>query len=108
MQFTDKNERICALPTVEQMTPRTRHYVLVDLLYEQFQQHFCSFGEFMKLVRKSLGCELFSRKYYIPGSLFWEAPYQLKDAHYLCKVAFRPESSLGTLAAILFHGNHSE
>jgi hypothetical protein len=108
MQSTDENERIRSLPTVEETRPQTRHYVLADLVYAKFQQHFSSFGEFMKLVRKSPGCEHFSKKYYIPGSLFWEAPYQLKDAHYLCKVVFRPESSLGTLAAIMFHANHNE
>ena len=108
MQYTDENERIRSLPTVEQMRLQTRHNVLVDLLYDEFQQLFNSFSEFMKLVRKSLGCENFSKKYYIPGSLFGKVPYQLKDAKGLCNIAFRPERSLGTLAAIMFHTNHSD
>ena len=108
MRSADDNEQICAPPTVEQMRPQTRHYVYADLIYDEFKQYYVTFDEFMKLVRKSTGCELFSRKWYMPGSQFWEAPYQLKDATALCNVAFRAERSLGTLAAILFHTNYSE
>ncbi len=90
MQSTDKNERVCAPPTVEDMRPQTRHYAPADLVYDKFQQFFATYDECMRFIRKSPGCELFSRKYYIPGSQFLGDPYQLKDAAALCKVAFRP------------------
>ncbi len=70
------------------------------------------FEEFMKLNNvpawKSMGAEIFSRKWYVPGAQFGATPYQLKDAVSLGALAFSPLNSLATRSAMLLHFNHRE
>ena len=94
------------------MRPQTRHFTERSLIFNHFEALFSSFDDFVKknciATWKSMDAELFSRKWYLPGALFLDAPYQLKDAIELGKFVFGPLRSLGTLSAVLYHQNYSE
>ena len=78
-------------PTAVQMIPETRHYVDLGLIFEQFESYFINNDDFVKLFnvscRESIGAELISRKWWVPGAYFSANPYQLKDAVALCAFA---------------------
>jgi hypothetical protein len=78
----------------------------------QFKAHFYSFDEFVKIhcasSWKSMVAVIFSRKWYLPGAFFRNAPYQLKDAVALGTFVFSPSASLGTHSAISYHTNYAE
>ena len=95
-----------------QMIPQTRHYTDRSIIFDHFKDLFYDFEEFVKLnivpAWKSMGAEIFSREWYVPGAQFGAAPYQLKDAVSLGALAFSSSNSLATRSAMLFHFNHRE
>ena len=101
-----------ATPTTAQMIPQTRHYTDRSIIFDHFKDLFYDFEEFVKLnivpAWKSMGAEIFSREWYVPGAQFGAAPYQLKDAVSLGALAFSSSNSLATRSAMLFHFNHRE
>ena len=99
-------------PTVAQMRPQSRHYTDRALIFERFKEHLSSFDDFMKVhcvsSWKLMDAVFFSKKWYLPGSFFRNAPCQLKDAVALGTFVFSPSASLGTRSAILYHANYAE
>ena len=75
-----------------QMMPQTRHYTDRTIIFEENEEHFSWFEDFTKQHKtaswKSMDAEFFSKKWYLPGTLFRAAPYQLKDAFALGKFVF--------------------
>ena len=68
-----------------QILPQTHHNVNLRLFFfVKFQVLFKDHAGFTKTYDvpswKSLGAELFSRKWFVLGALFSARPYQLKDA----------------------------
>ena len=67
-----------------QMLPQTHLNVNLSLFFVKFQVLFKDHAGFTKTYDvpswKSLGAELFTRKWFVPGALFSARPYQLKDA----------------------------
>ena len=96
-------------PTVTQMMPQTRHYVDRRLIFDKFEDMFEDYDDFTKTFDvngwKSIGAELFSRKWFVPGALFSAHRYQLKDAMSLLGFLLSSSNSLATRSAILYHFN---
>jgi len=94
------------------MLPQTRHYVNLSLVFAKFQILFKDHAEFTKTYDvsswKSIGAELFSRKWFVPGALFSSRPYQLKDAVALFGFVLNSSNLLATRSTILFHCNYWE
>ena len=96
-------------PTVTQMMPQTRHYVDRRLIFNKFVDIFEDYDDFTKTCDvncwKSIGAEVFSRKWFVPGAFFSTHPYQLKDAMSLLGFALSSSNLLATRSAILYHFN---
>ena len=99
-------------PTVTQMIPQTRHYVDRRLIFDKVEVIIEDYDAFTRIYDincwKSIGAELFSRKWFVPGALFSAHPYQLKDAISLLGFALSNSNSLATRSAILYHCNYAE
>jgi hypothetical protein len=58
--------------TIAQMMPQTRHYVDRRLNFDKFDDMFFYYDDFTKIhdfnCWKSIGAELFSRKWFVPGA----------------------------------------
>ena len=98
--------------TVTQMMPQTRHYIERGQIFANFKEHFKDNNEFTKLdglhCCESIGAEVFSKKWFVPGAFFSTHPYQLKDAISLLGFALISSNSLATRLAILYHFNFVE
>ena len=79
--FRGQIDGVLETPSMTQMLPQTRHYVNLSLVFAKFQILFKDHAEFTKTYDvsswKSIGAELFSRKWFVPGALFSSRPHQL-------------------------------
>lgn len=93
-------------PTIIQMLPQWRHYVSLDIIFEQFQDFFTDAKAFNKLYPvsswKETRGEVYNRKVWVPGS---KCDYALSDAKKLCQYVLHPSRRLATQSAVLYHEN---
>ena len=110
--FRGQFDGVRETPTVAQNLPQSRHYVDRRLIFDRFEIHFKDYAEFTRIYDvsswKALGAELFSRKWFVPGTLFSARSYQLKDSVALFGFVLNSSNSLATRSAILFHCNYVE
>ena len=105
-------ESVSVHPTVTHMMPQTRHYVDRRLFFDNFGDMFEDYDDFTKTCDvnswKSIGAELFSRKWFVPGAIFSAHRYQLKDAMSLSGFVLSTSNLLSTRSAILYRCNFGE
>ena len=81
VSFRAQIDGVSDTPSVAQMMPQTRHYVDSRLVFDVFKVIFKDHAGFTRVYDvsswKSVGAQLFSRNWFVPGALFSAHPHQV-------------------------------